>query len=235
MKKNIIAIILARSKSKGIKNKNIKRINGVPMIGLAAKCALKSKFINNVIISTDSKKYGKISQKYGADFFYLRSKKISGPNIKDESVLIDGLKQAEIYYKKKFDVIVSLPASTPTRSHNDLNEMISFFLKHNYESLWSVSKTDLKFHPLKQLIMKDNKLKYFDKRGKNIINRQQLFNNVYHRNGVAYIISRNFLINKKKLIGNNSAGYFLKGNRISIDTLKDLYFAKKLLKNKNAK
>ena len=230
MTKNIIAIILARSKSKGIKNKNIKKINGVPLIGLAAKCALKSKLIDHVIISTDSEKYGKIAKKYGADFFYLRSKKISGAAIKDESVLIDGLKQAEIFYKKKFDVIISLPASTPTRSHNDLNQMISFFLSHSYESLWSVSKTDLKFHPLKQLIMKDDKLYYFDKRGKNIINRQQLVNNIYHRNGVAYIVTRKFLKHKKKLIGDNSIGHHVKGDRVSIDTLKDLKFARKILK-----
>ena len=58
-------------------------------------------------------------------------------------------------------------------------------------------KTDLKFHPLKQLILDKKKLKYFDKNGKKIFNRQQLKDNICHRNGVAYVVSRNFLTKKK--------------------------------------
>ena len=231
MKKNIIAIILARSKSKGLKDKNIKKINGIPLLGLAVKSAINTNLINNVIISTDSNKYGKIAEKYGAKFFYLRSKKISGSKIRDERVLLDGLIKAEIFFKKKFDVIVSLPASTPTRSNVDLGKMILYFLKNKYDSLWSLSKTELKFHPLKQLILKKNKIDYFDKKGRNIINRQQLIDNIYHRNGVAYIISRKFLKNEKKLLGIKSSGYVLKGERVSIDTMKDFEIAKKILSN----
>ncbi len=232
MKKKIIAIILARSKSKGLKNKNIEKINGVPLIGLAVKCSIKSDLITKTLISTDSTKYGNIAKKYGADFFYLRSKKISGPKIKDEHVLIDGLKKAEIFYQEKFDIVISLPASTPTRSYIDLDKMISFFLKNNYDSLWSISKTDLKFHPLKQLVLNRDKLEYFDNKGKKIFNRQQLVDNIYHRNGVAYIVSKKFLINNKKLISKNSTGYLLKGKRISIDSKEDLKDAVEILKNK---
>ena len=232
MKNKILAVILARSKSKGLKNKNIKKINGIPLIGLAAECSIKSKFITKTLISTDNIKYGNIAKKFGADFFYLRNKKISGPKTKDEYVLIDALKKAEIFYQKKFDVIISLPASTPTRSYVDLDKMISFFLKGKYDSLWSLSKTDLKFHPLKQLILDKKKLKYFDKNGKKIFNRQQLKDNICHRNGVAYVVSRNFLTKKKKLIGENSTGYLLKGVRISIDTKEDLKIAAQILKIK---
>lgn len=230
MKKTILAIIIARSKSKGLKNKNIRKINNIPLIGHAAKCANSCKYINETIISTDSKKYGKIAQKYGANFFFLRSRSLSGDNVSDESVLIDGLKKSEVFFKKKFDIIVSLPASTPTRSTKDLNDMISFFIKNKYDSVWSISKTDLKFHPLKQLtIVKNNKLSFYEKKGKNIKNRQQLNDNIYYRNGVAYIINRNFLNRYKKLLGNNSAGFELKGKRISIDNKKDFMEAKKIL------
>ena len=162
----------------------------------------------------------------------MRSKKISGPKIKDEHVLIDGLKKAEIFYQEKFDIVISLPASTPTRSYIDLDKMISFFLKNNYDSLWSISKTDLKFHPLKQLVLNRDKLEYFDNKGKKIFNRQQLVDNIYHRNGVAYIVSKKFLNNNKKLISKNSTGYLLKGKRISIDSKEDLKDAVEILKNK---
>ena len=74
MKNKILAVILARSKSKGLKNKNIKKIN-IPLIGLAAKCSIKSKFITKTLISTDNIKYGNIAKKFGADFFTYEIKK----------------------------------------------------------------------------------------------------------------------------------------------------------------
>ena len=120
MKSKILAIILARSKSKGLKNKNIKKINNTPLLGLAAKVSKSCNLINKTIISTDSQKYGKIAQKYGAEFFFKRSKKISGDKINDEKVLIDGLIKSEKYFKTRYDYIISLPASTATRKKKDL-------------------------------------------------------------------------------------------------------------------
>ena len=59
--------------------------------------------------------------------------------------------------------------------------------------MWTVSKTDPKFHPLKQLVLKKSSLLYYDKLGKDIIARQQL-SDLYHRNGVAYAITRECLL-----------------------------------------
>ena len=99
----------------------------------------------------------------------------------------------------------------------------------NYDSVWTVSETDTKFHPDKQLIIKGNKIKYFTKRGKKIIYRQQL-SKVYHRNSNAYIVNTNFFKNKKTLISKNTGAYLIKGKQISIDTLEDLNLAKTYIK-----
>ena len=73
----ILAITLARGGSKGIKNKNIKKINGKPLISYTINEAKKSRYISDYIVSTDSKEIARISQKCGANVPFLRPKKIS--------------------------------------------------------------------------------------------------------------------------------------------------------------
>ena len=97
MKNEILTIIPARSGSKGVKNKNIKLINGKPLIYWTIKEAKKSK-LSQIIVSTDSKKILRISKKFGADVPFLRPKKIS----KDNTEMTDVLKHAlNFFYKKK--------------------------------------------------------------------------------------------------------------------------------------
>ena len=62
-KNKILAIVMARSKSKGLKNKNLKKIKNIPLLALPGILAKKSKLITKIIISTDSKKYGKVAKK----------------------------------------------------------------------------------------------------------------------------------------------------------------------------
>ena len=73
--KKIIVIIPARSGSKSIKDKNIILYKGKPLISYSIQIALKSKLVNRVIVSTDSKKYANISKKFGAEVPFLRPKK----------------------------------------------------------------------------------------------------------------------------------------------------------------
>ena len=221
MKKKILAIILARSKSKGLKDKNIKKINKIPLLGLAARVSSKCKLIERTIISTDSTKYGKIAESYGAEFFFKRSKVLSGDLVNDEKVLIDGLIRSEKYFNTKYDFIISLPASTATRQKKDLDLMIDYMIKNKFTSLWSLSETDTKYHPLKQVVLNKKKLKFYEKGGHKIFSRQQIKKKIYHRNGVAYIIERNALLKKGKLMTTKTGGFILKGERISIDNMED--------------
>ena len=77
MKKNILGITLARGGSKGIKNKNIVKINNKPLIQYTIDEALKSKLLTHYIISTDSKKIKEVSLKIGAKVPFIRPKKLS--------------------------------------------------------------------------------------------------------------------------------------------------------------
>lgn len=232
-KKKILVIILARSGSKSIKNKNIKKINGIPLVGIVGKLIKKIKFIDLSIVSTDSKKIGQIAEKYGIKFLFTRPKKLSGDRISDLSVLRHALKKIEKIKNEKFDIIISLPPTSPLREKKHILGALKKFLKNNYNSLWTVSEVDSKNHPLKQLnINKNNQLSYFNKNGKKIIARQQL-SKTYYRNGVAYIFKRNIIYKGIEILPPNTGFYIIKDTQVSIDTHLDFKRAEKILSSSN--
>lgn len=226
--KRIIAIVLARAGSKSVKNKNIRKIKGIPLIGYTGRIIKKIKYIDYSIVSTDSDKIGKISKKYGLNFFFKRPKNLSGDRVPDIAPLRHALIQAERHKKMKFDIILSLPPTSPLRKKKDLVDSIKKIVNKKYDSVWTVSKIDPKYHPEKQLQINKDKLFYYHKNGPNVVARQQL-RNLYFRNGAAYVVTRNCLMNKKKLITNNSSFIESKSAQVSIDTYSDISDVSKLI------
>lgn len=129
-KKFIVAIIPARLGSKGLKNKNIRKLNGKELIYYAIKDAKNSKFINEVVVSTDSLKIKKISEKYGASVPFLRSKKLSGDKVPSNPVLKDAVLNLEKIYNKKIDIIVYLQATEIFRESWMIDECIKRILNN---------------------------------------------------------------------------------------------------------
>ena len=97
--------------------------------------------------------------------------------------------------------------------------------------VWTTNKNDSKNHPLKQIIRKDNKIEFYNKSGEKIIARQQL-TPLYYINDIDYVMTRNCLLNKKKLMTKNTGFVLIKEPSISIDTIQDLEFAEFLMKKR---
>lgn len=145
-KKKVLVVIPARSGSKGIKNKNIKLIQNMPMLAHSIYYAKKCKLVDKIIVSTDSYKYAKIAEKYKADVPFLRSKKLSGDEVKDYPVIRNCLKISEKYYKTLFDYIVLLRPTSPYREKLLIEEGLKKLHKDKLStSLRSVIQT--KNHP----------------------------------------------------------------------------------------
>ena len=128
-KKTILALIPARSGSNSIKNKNIKIYKGKPLLAHSILIAKRSSFIDKIIVSTDSKKYKKISEKFGAEVPFLRPKKISSK----KSLDIHFIKHCYNYCKKlKYfpDIIILLRPTSPNRKVKILDDGIKHFLKN---------------------------------------------------------------------------------------------------------
>ena len=106
-------------------------------------------------------------------------------------------------------------------------------IEKNYDSVWTISETDLKFHPLKQLIINnEGKFDYYSEKSTNIIARQQLIP-TFHRNGICYVVTRKCLVEFKNIKGMNSGYLKIDGNHISIDTKDDLLKVEEIYSRKN--
>lgn len=181
--KKILAIIPARSGSKGIKNKNIIEINGRPLIDFSIKAANNSKYIDTVFVSTDSLKIAEIAMLSGAKVPFLRPERLA----QDESNIIDSVidiieklsKENDIY-----DYIILLQPTQPLRNTSHIDEAIELIVDKNYQSL--VSVTEVKENPLlMRVINNDNSLKKLLNTNSTL--RRQDFPKYFKVNGAIYI------------------------------------------------
>lgn len=229
MKKNILGITLARGGSKGIKNKNLKKINNRPLIYYTIREAKKCNRIKHYIISTDSAKIKKVAESYKAEVPFIRPKKFSKDNSSSAAALKHALKECEKIYKKKFDYVVELMATNPLKSIKDINNVINIMLKNNADSVIAVNQL-FDHHPARIKKIINGKIYDFAVKEKLESRRQDLKPNAYIRSGSIYAMSRKYVMSEKRYFSGKSLAYILPLNRtINIDDENDLLIAKKKL------
>lgn len=197
-KKKILCVIPARSGSKGLRNKNTTRLGNQPLIAWPIRSAMKSKYLDMVVVSTDSKKIFNIAKKYGAEIPFLRPKKLSTDSAKTTAVIKHAIKFLE---KKNefFDYVLCLEPTSPLTSSKDINNAINLLYYNSYktDSVVGVSNC-ISQHPEYLFLKGKNNLlkRYLNK--SNIYNRRQDLNDLYFIDGSLY------LIKVKTLFLNNS-------------------------------
>ena len=155
--KKVIAIIPARSGSKSIKNKNIIKIKGKPMIEYTIEYAKKSKLVDQIIVSTDSQKYLNKIRKYNLTYEILRKKKLSKDLTQDFPVVKDALIKSELFFKEKFDYIILLRPTSPFREKNLIENSLKLLTsKKKASSVRAMHKA--KQHPYRQWKFMNNKI-----------------------------------------------------------------------------
>ncbi len=226
----ILCIICARGGSKGVKNKNIKSLNGKPLIYYTINQAKKSKVFKKIVVSTDSNKIKKISEKYGADCWFKRNKELSNDNASKILVIKDALRKSEKYYNQKFDYIVDLDVSSPLRNISDIKNSIKNFTKRKYDNLFSVCIS--RKNPYFNIVEKnDNKFSLIKKK-KNFFSRQKL-PKTYDLNASIYIWRKEILLTSKSLFNNKTGIYLMPQIRsFDIDSITDFKIVSFLMKNK---
>ena len=226
--KKIIVLVPARSGSKGIINKNVRPVNGKPLIQYTLDFVNKLPFVDLKIVSSDSDIILNIAIKN--KFLGLkRSQFLSGDRISDFQLINSVLKNDKLI-TNKYDYLIYLQPTSPVRKKRDLIFGLKQIIKKKFHSAWSVSKVDKKNHPLKVMVIKNQKLKLFNSKGKNIIARQEL-NDIYIRNGNFYIFDIKQFKKSNSIYFDKTLPVLIKNQIINIDNLKDLKVAKRLLKS----
>ncbi len=223
-----LAIIPARSGSKGLIDKNIRLMNGKPLLAYTIDAAIKSRQFEEVFVSTDSIKYAEIAKQFGANVPFLRSMQNASDRASSWDVVRETLKRYE-EIGKNFDTIALLQPTSPLRGVSEIIEGYQMFEKKEANSVISVCEVE--HSPLLCNVLDDSlSMKNFVNKEVYLKPRQQL--PVYYRiNGAMYIIRTKGVTDIFDLYDERCYAYIMSQKKsVDIDTKLDFGIAEKYLK-----
>jgi len=232
--KTILAVVPARSGSKGVIDKNLRHIDGVSLIGRAGLCLNQLKWLDSKIISTDSESYILEGKKFHLDAPFIRPKELSNDRATAVDTITHALLESEKAYNTTFDAVLIIEPTSPFRNSKDIENTLKEMVIHDADSSISVSPLNSKYHPLKALKITSESISHYIKRGEDITARQQL-NRLYIRNGVCYAVTRSHLLEKRSLFSNSTRSYVINREIVNIDDPIDIEWAEYLIKKKLVK
>ena len=211
----IISVIPARAGSKGIPNKNIRLLNGKPLIYYSIKNAIDSRFIDEVIVSTDSKEVEIIAKQMGVKVKW-RDASLSGDEVTLDSVIYDTIKDIECNY------VITMQPTSPTLKVYTLDSAIEYAINKNLDTVISVLNNP---HLAWREDENGNKIPDYKER----LNRQYL--PPYFSETGAFVISKKEVVTYDTRIGKNIDIYEIsREEAIDIDTFADLKHCEDILK-----
>lgn len=222
-----IAIIPARSGSKGLKDKNIKILNNKPLIAYSIEAAIKTGLFDVVMLSTDSEQYASVAKEYGAEVPFLRSEITSG----DSAGSFDVVREVLSMYAetgKRFESICLLQPTSPLRDCADIENAYRLLEEKKANAVTSVCEVD--HSPLWTMTLDETlSLSEFRKNASSSIQRQKLAN-YYRLNGAIYIRKIEYTDKGILLLDNDEVAYIMEKNKsIDIDTVEDFEYAEFLI------
>ncbi|MEK7507165.1 MAG: acylneuraminate cytidylyltransferase family protein [Patescibacteria group bacterium] len=228
--KKILAIIPARGGSKGIPKKNIVPVGGRPLIAWTIEAAKKSKYINKIVVSSDSDEILNVAKKWGA-YPLKRPAELATDTAPPEPIVfhvLDHLKKKGNYIP---NILVYLQPTSPLRTRDDIDSAFNSFFKSKATAVISVYELDKKY--LKAFITdKNGFLKGAVNNKYPFMNRQQL-PSVYMPNGAIYIITRKEFMKTGQLFSNKTAPHVMTAEKsFDLDTLEDLKKLRRILKKR---
>lgn len=219
--RRILVVVPARGGSKGVPRKNLRPVGGVPLVALVGRLVAELPFVDRAVVSTDDEEIADVARAAGLDAPFLRPERLSGDRIGDLDVLVHALEACEGIDGVRYDVVVMLQPTCPLRRAEHVSRTVDELVRGDFDAVWTVSPTDLKYHPRKQLSFEPGKgLSFHDPEGGAVIARQQLAP-VFHRNGASYAIARQCLLEQRSILGANASAVVVDEPLVSIDTLED--------------
>ena len=226
----ILGIIPARGGSKGVPGKNIKLLNGKPLLQYTSEIALESKFLTDVILSSDDNQIIKVAKSLGIQVPFLRPEELA----QDTTPTIDVIIHALRWYENQaifFDAVCLLQVTSPFRTVAFLDQAIEKFIASGCDSLVSVQKVPHEYNPHWTFeVNPEGNLKIATGEDQ-IISRRQELPEAYHRDGSIYIMKTEVLLQQHSLYGKSTS--LIESTPefyVNIDTLADWEKAEQMIK-----
>lgn len=226
----MVAIVPARMGSKGLAGKNVKKLLGKPMIAYTIETAKKSKYISDVVISTDDRKIADIAISYGAICLFLRPQELASDSALAVDNYIYTIERLNSEFNYSIEEFIVLQPTSPLRNVDDIDGAISLFKEKQADSVISYVEES---HPVTwhKYLNSDNK---FDAIFDDSLANRQAYRKSYYPNGAVFVFKYD-LIKSKQYYSSNSYAYIMPKKRsVDIDCLDDFEFAEYLLGKEHA-
>lgn len=224
--KKVLALIPARGGSKGVLRKNVRLLDGKPLIGWSIEEAKKSKYIDRIILSSEDDEIINIAKSLGCGVPFIRPAHLATDTASGMDAVLHALSQIPDYY-----YVVLLQPTSPLRSAADIDACLELCHTRNANFCVSVTASSKNpewmfyFNHLEQLspiIAADNRK-----------TRRQDLKKAFVLNGAVYVAKIQSLIKTKTFLNDETLGYEMPAERsLDIDSELDLLFADFLLKQR---
>lgn len=219
---NNIAIITARSGSKGLINKNIRFLAGKPLIAYSIEAAVDTQIFSEIMVSTDSVEYANISRQYGAKVPFLRSAAMSSNNASNWDVIKEVLHNY-LELGRRFDTVCLLQPTSPLRKAEDIIKGYKELEEKKADAITAVCEMD---HSPLWCMALDETLSLEEYRKFNVDHPRQSLKTYYRINGALYIRRIEYMEGNIIIQDKNEYAYIMDRNRsVDIDTIEDFEYA----------
>ncbi len=222
-----LAVIPARSGSKGMKDKNISELNGKPLLAYAIEAAAVSGRFDRIHVSTDSETYAQIGRSYGADVPFLRTEELAS----DSASTWDAVKFVLREYERRgeaFDTVTVLQPTSPLRTAEDIRGAFRLFEEKQANMISSVC--EMEHSPLwSNTLPEDLSMRDFEDEKLAFLPRQSL-PTYYRENGAIYILKKNHLLSAENIYKDGCYAFIMEqGHSVDIDSEIDFKIAECLM------
>lgn len=222
----VLAIIPARGGSKGLPGKNIKLLHGKPLLAYTLEAAQRSRYIDRIILSTESEAIAHVAKAMGVDVPFLRPAELAT----DETPTMDVVVHVMDSLPEQYDILVVLQPTSPLRTTKDIDNCLELLLEKEGNAALSVVEID---HPVEwaNVIPEDGRIDNFIPPAIRFTPRQNLPKR-YRVNGAVFVAKTDYLLAHRNFFHQDCYAYVMPKERsVDIDDQLDFAFAEFLLQH----
>lgn len=229
---NILCTICCRGGSKGIKHKNIRLVNGKPLMAHTIETARQWGQYTHLIVSTDSLEIMEVAREYDAEVPFTRPEELANDTSGKVAVIRHALQAMEALHHMKYDYVVDLDATSPLRSVEDIAKAVAICVEQQLDIVYSVNEA--RKNPYFNMV-ELNEAGYpqlCKKLPANVLSRQSA-PKVYELNASIYVYERNFLLQAQTVFSEKAGIYVMERSTIDIDEEDDLLYLEYVMRKKS--
>ena len=229
---SIICTICARSGSKGVLNKNIKNLNGIPLLAHTVLQAKGSNLFDMICVSSDSNEILEVGSSYGVDLCIIRPLELANDYISKLPAIRHAVEESELRFGRKFDIVVDMDVTSPLRNISDIKNAIKLLEDNNISNV--ITGSPARRSPYFNLVeLNKNDVAELSKKPINPVTRRQDSPKCYDMNASIYVWNRSSLFENPTVFNEDTKIYVMPEERsIDIDTEVDFKIVEMLMKDK---